>query len=221
MSFSDRLLEKRHQLVAHLGRGREARRATQYWASLRTYHEGNEDDPLARQRSQFIADTLIPELGLRSLLEVGTNTGRNLGIVKESHPTVRAKGIDVNQRALERARRLYPEVEFVLQDAHQWTERPGSWDGVFTMSLLDHVPDAAARELARNMAESARFVICVELWDGAGGERGLYKYSRDSRRLFESLGLSTRRWEPAPAQYDSEHSMLWLYVGETPSPRQP
>ena len=215
MSLSDRLLEKRHELAARLGRGREEARATQFWASLRTYHEGNEDDPLARERSRFIAETLVPELGLSSLLEVGTNTGRNLGIVKQSHPQLRAKGIDVNARALDRARELYPDVEFVLQDANSWSEPPLSWDGMLTMSLLDHVPDAAALELAANMARSARFVICFELWDGGDGERGLYKYSRDNRQVFESLGVTTRRWEIAPGQYDPGNSLLWLYVGET------
>jgi protein-L-isoaspartate O-methyltransferase len=221
MSLADRLLEKRHALAARLGRGGETERATHYWASLRTYHETNEDDPLARERSQFIADSLVPELGLTSLLEVGTNTGRNLGIVKRAHPTLRAKGIDVNPRALEQARRLYPDVEFVLQDANKWTEPADSWDAVLTMSLLDHVPDEAAVDLAGNMAATGRHVLCFELWDGSEGERGLYKYSRDNRRLFESLGVRTIRWEVAPGQYDLEQSVLWLYVGQTANGTQP
>ena len=220
MSLADRMLEKRHLLAARFGRAPEEARATQFWASLRGYHQGNEDDPLARARSQFIADTLVPELGLESLLEVGTNTGRNLGIVKQAHPELRAKGIDVNPRALERARVLYPDVEFVLQDANSWSEAALAWDGVLTMSLLDHVPDAAALILAGNMVRSARFMICFELWDGADAERGLYKYSRDNRRLFESLGVTTRRWEQAPGQYDTDHSLLWLYVGESPGRRR-
>ena len=103
MSFVDRLLEKRHRFAARRGRDDEAARATQYWASLRTYHKSNDDDPIARNRSQFIADVLVPDLGVSSLLEVGTNTGRNLGIVKQRHPAIRAKGLDVNSRALEHA----------------------------------------------------------------------------------------------------------------------
>ena len=214
MSLADILLEKRHLLAARVGRGDEAGRATRYWASLRRYHEGNDDDPIALQRSRFIAETLVPELNLGSLLEIGTNTGRNLGIVKQRHPNLRAKGIDVNLRALEHARRRYPEVEFVAQDANRWTEPANAWDGVLTMSLLDHVPDAAALPLARNMAASARFVICFELWDGSNRERGLYKYSRDTRLMFRSMGVSAVRWELAPGQYDLEHSELWLFVGE-------
>lgn len=216
MSFVDRFLEKRHKFAARRGREDEAVRATQYWASLRTYHKSNDDDPIARGRSEFIANELVPGLGLSSLLEVGTNTGRNLGIVKHNHPSIRAKGIDVNPRALEHARRQYPDVEFALQDANDWTEPPHGWDGVLTMSLLDHVPNDAAERLARNMSATARFVICFELWDGEDAERGLYKYSRDNCRLFESLGVKTLRWELAPGQYDTVHSALWLYVGESP-----
>lgn len=215
MPLFDRLLETRHQLTGRFGRRDESRRATRYWASLRSYHRGNDADPVARQRSEFLADVLVPEFGLRSLLEVGTNTGRNLGIAKQHHPALRAKGIDVNRRALEQAHRRYPAVEFVVQDANCWVEPGGAWDGVLTMSLLDHLPDAAAAVLARNIAASARFVICFELWDGRDGERGLYKYSRDTRGLFEPLGVHTRRWELAPGQYDRDLSTLWLYVGET------
>jgi hypothetical protein len=215
MSFIDRLLEKRHRFAARLGRQSETARATHYWASLRGYHKSNDDDPFARERSEFIAGVLVPELGLSSLLEIGTNTGRNLGIVKQRHPAIRAKGIDVNPRALEHARHRYPDVEFVLQDANEWSEPRSAWDAVLTMSLLDHVPDEAVSKLARNVCDSARFVICFEFWDGGDGERGLYKYSRDNRRLFESLGVTTLRWELAPGQYDRAHSLLWLYVGAT------
>ena len=60
MSFVDRLLQKRHKFAARLGREGEAARATQYWASLRTYHKSNDDDPIARGRSEFIANELVP-----------------------------------------------------------------------------------------------------------------------------------------------------------------
>jgi hypothetical protein len=211
----DRLLEKRHELAARLGRGDETSRATRYWASLRTYHESNDADPLALERSRFIADVLVPELGLTSLLEVGTNSGRNLGVVKEAHPEMRVRGIDVNERAIELGRATYPDVEFVHRDANDWGEAPGAWDAALTMSVLDHIPDDAIASLGPKMVASARHVICFELWDGSDGERGLYKYSRDSRALFEALGVRTLRWEVAPGQYDTGRSLLWLYVGAT------
>jgi protein-L-isoaspartate O-methyltransferase len=211
----DTLLEKAHGVAHRFRRGDEASRATSYWASLRTYHESNDDDPVALERSRFIAEVLVPELGLRSLLEVGTNTGRNLAVVKAAHPDIRVRGIDVNERALDHGRARHPEVEFVHQDANDWREDAGAWDAALTMSVLDHVPDDAVERLAQNMARSARHVICFELFDGGSGERGLYKYSRDSKALFERVGARTVRWEQAPGQYDAGQSLLWLYVGAT------
>jgi hypothetical protein len=82
------------------------------------------------------------------------------------------------------------------------------------MSVLDHIPDDAAEELAANIARSARYVISVELWDGSRGTRGPYKYSRDTADLFSRHGFSTRSWAVSPGQYDTDKSLLWAYVGE-------
>jgi protein-L-isoaspartate O-methyltransferase len=195
-------------------RGRsEAERATEYWRSLLSYHESN-DDPIALERSRWIAETLVPELGINSVLEVGTNNGRNIAVIKSAHPEVRVAGIDVNPRALESARKRGLDMELRLQDANVWTEPPQSWDAILTMSVLDHIPDEPVAELAANIARTARYVIAVELWTGDHGETARYKYSRDTRALFERQAARTLRWELASGQYDVEHSPLWVYVGE-------
>ena len=150
------------------------------------------------------------------MLEVGTNSGRNLAVRKATNPEMRVKGLDVNQPALDYARGAHPEVEFELQDANRWAEPEDAWDAILTMSVLDHIPDEAIERLASHMvASAARYVICVELWDGSEGERGPYKYSRDTRALFERHGARTVKWEMSRGQYDTERSLLWLYVGET------
>ena len=61
--------------------------------------------------------------------------------------------------------------------------------------------------------DQPRHVIAVELWDGAPGVRGVYKYSRDTRELFKCHGFETLVWEKAPGQYDEEKSLLWVFVG--------
>jgi len=153
-------------------------------------------------------------LGITSLLELGTNSGRNLRIAKETHPDLRACGLDVNERALEHARKQAPDVEFRLQDVNRWSEPPESWDAILTMSVLDHIPDDATEELAANIAATAKYAISVELWDGQEGERAAYKYGRDTRALFERHGAETVMWEMSPGQYDLERSPLWAYVGK-------
>jgi SAM-dependent methyltransferase len=214
--LSESVAERVRVLRSRLRHRDPADQATHYWANLPGYHETNDDDPAAMARSRWLADVLVPELGIGSLLEVGTNSGRNLAVVKATHPDVEVLGIDVNERAIEWGRKTHPDVEFLYQDANRWAQKPNSFDAILTMSVLDHVPDEAIDTLAKNMvATASKYVICVELWDGADAERAAYKYSRDTRSLFERHGAKTVRWEQAPGQYDTGQSLLWLYVGAT------
>ena len=204
----------RRALIYAIGRvrpGSEADKASDYWARLPDYHLSNDADPTGLARSRWLATEVIPPLGISSLLEVGTNSGRNLVVIKETHPSMRLKGIDVNPRAIEFAKSKGVDVTFEVADANRWNE--GQWDCVLTMSVLDHIPDDAAEQLAANIAGSARYVIAVELWDGSHGTRGAYKYSRDTSELFGRHGFETVRWDVSPGQYDTDRSLLWAYVG--------
>lgn len=195
----------------------EADRASSFWESLTDYHEQNDFDETGIGRSRWLATELIPGLGIESLLEVGTNSGRNLAALREHHPHMRLKGIDVNARAIDWARAHHPGIEFEHGDANHWTQPPDSFDAILTMSVLDHIPDDATEDLAENFARTAtKYVIAVELWDGENATRGPFKYSRDTKALFERHRFETVRWEVAPGQYDTEHSLLWLYVGAPP-----
>jgi 2-polyprenyl-3-methyl-5-hydroxy-6-metoxy-1,4-benzoquinol methylase len=194
--------------------GSEADKATAYWAKLRDYHENNDVDAASIERSRWVAG-IVDTLGITSLLEVGTNSGRNLQVLRQSHPTMRLAGIDVNERAIAFANAKGLDIDFRVADANRWTEAPASWDAILTMSVLDHIPDDVIETLAENFARSAAHVIAVELWDGAGGTRGAYKYSRNTKELFEAHGFRTLRWERAVGQYDTATSLLWAYVGTT------
>jgi hypothetical protein len=200
--------------------GPEADKATAYWAGLRDYHERNDGDEASLERSRWVAG-IVDTLGIASLLEVGTNSGRNLQVLRQSHPTMRLAGIDVNERAIAFAKTKGLDIDFRVADANRWTEAPGSWDAILTMSVLDHIPDDVIGTLAGNFARSAAYVIAVELWDGAHGTRGAYKYSRNTKELFEAHGFRTLCWETAVGQYDTTSSPLWAYVGTAEGERSP
>jgi len=193
--------------------GPESSRASDYWGGLADYHLSNDDDPVAKARSQWLAEEVVPRLSLMSLWEIGTNSGRNLEVIRSVHPGIRLKGTDVNARAIDFAKGKGLDIEFELADANEWTEPEYGWDAVLTMSVLDHIPDDATEALAANISKTSSHVITVELWDGAAGSRGVYKYSRDNKALFERHGYATLQWELAPGQYDIEQSQLWVYVG--------
>jgi SAM-dependent methyltransferase len=192
--------------------GTEADKASDFWARLPDYHLTNDDDPKGFERSTWLATEVLPSLDIESLLEVGTNSGRNLAVIRQHHPELKLRGIDVNPRAIELARSKGLDIDFAVADANDWRE--GEWDALLTMSVLDHIPDGAVEQLAKSIGTSARYVVAVELWDGDHGTRGRYKYSRDTAALFSRHGFTTHRWEPAQWQYAPERSLLWLYIGE-------
>lgn len=211
-ALRNRLLNETLYIRSRMHRGSEADKASAFWGGLSDYHLSNDGDPIAISRSQWLARDIVPSLGLKSLLEVGTNSGRNLQYIRAENHAIELKGIDINERAIKFAQAKNLDIEFAVANANRWAEPADRWDGILTMSVLDHIPDEACEHLARNIANSARHVISMELWDGSAGERGPYKYSRDTRSLFERHGFTTLRWEKAPGQYDEAQSTLWCCI---------
>jgi hypothetical protein len=191
----------------------ESAAATAYWAGLRDYHTTNDANGLALERSRWVSE-VVAKLGIGSLLEVGTNSGRNLQVIRAAHTQVKLAGIDVNEAAIAFAQSKGLDIDFRIADANHWSEPADAWEAILTMSVLDHIPDDAVESLAAGMAASAsRYVIAVELWDGSAGTRGDFKYSRNNKDLFERKGLHTLCWKPSVGQYDRKQSPLWAYVG--------
>jgi len=224
LRFLDRIRARPSRLDAPIwtpGDGTtESAAATAYWAGLRDYHKKNDASAPALVRSRWVSD-VVGKLEVASLLEVGTNSGRNLQVVRSMHPAIRLAGIDVNHEAIAFAESKHLDIEFRIADANHWADAPGAWEAILTMSVLDHIPDDAIESLAANMVSSAsRYVITVELWDGSEGTRGEFKYSRSAKDLFERHGLHTLHWEPSIGQYDTAKSPLWSYVGSR-NPEQP
>src|SRR5438128_2177192 len=96
----------------------ESAQASKYWAGLTDY-DNYYHDQLGLARSRWLAHELLPSLGVTSVLEVGTNSGRNLAVLKAAHPEIKLRGIDVNAAAISYARTNNPDIEFAVADANQ------------------------------------------------------------------------------------------------------
>lgn len=206
------------QMLNQLAPSRETSKAVEFWAGLEDF-ASYYTEPSGIVRSQWLAQTLVPELKIDSLLEIGTNSGRNLAYIRATHRGMKLRGWDINARAIAFARKKNPEIDFDVANANEWPEPVGSWDAILTMSVLDHIPDQAVGKVIDNMVRTARlYVITVELWDGGHGTRDLYKYSRNMKDEFERRGVRTCRWEMSVGQYNTDLSPLYIYVGAVSAP---
>jgi SAM-dependent methyltransferase len=112
--------------------------------------------------------TLVAELArdlqARSVLEFGCHVGRNLAAVGAAVPGCRLVGLDINAEAV-RVGRERNKLDLRCGNEQTLAEfTDGEFDLVFTVSVLDHIPDIArvCRELVR-VASKAVFFLEVTL----------------------------------------------------------
>lgn len=115
-----------------------------------------------------VIELLAPQPGER-ILDVGCGTGQLTAQIAESGSTV--VGIDNSPAMIEEARRLFPEVEFQLADAHDF-QFDESFDGVFSNAALHWISDPAKVARCISDALKANGRVAVE-FGGQGNVRFL------------------------------------------------
>jgi len=117
--------------------------ALEYWSNesrLSEYYLGR------KMHTDIFIDALKLDFpSVRSLLEFGCGTGRNLHFAKHDLPQIEsANGIDINASLIEEGRKHYPDIKLLISsdglDLLDYTPSK-SKDVVFTISVLDHLPD--------------------------------------------------------------------------------
>jgi len=141
--------------------------------------------------TDFLADTLKPRPGNR-ILDVGCGEGQaEVAIGRLQISQVRLVGVDlVVSKVIAASRETASHnqrVEFAAGDACRLPFRNGAFDSVYSVAVLQHVPDfaAAVAEFARVTARRGR-VVAVEPDNGA---RYGFSSTPAGRRAFE---LSTQ-----------------------------
>ena len=107
--------------------------------------------------------SVLTDLEVDSVLEVGCNAGPNLGWIGELLPGARIAGVDVNDAALRELRAALPEVEAVRAPATELPFRDREFDLVFTTGVLIHMSDEALPVVMGEIVRcSRRYVLCGE-----------------------------------------------------------
>ena len=107
--------------------------------------------------------TLLSDIDLASVLEVGCNVGGNFRWLVELLPEARLAAVDVNEAALVRVRGSFPSVDAVRAAATSLPFDDNTFDLVFTTGVLIHLPDEALGEAMTEIVRcSSRYVLCGE-----------------------------------------------------------
>ncbi len=133
------------------------------WEKIRRSYFPSDMNDKAHKRSRWFADCLS-EFEFGSVLEVGSNCGRNLYHIKNKYPDVKVAGIDVNENAVEFARNKV-DGDFFCCSACDIADEVKSkkYDIVFTMAVLIHIPPRDIEGVIDSMISLAdKAVIHIE-----------------------------------------------------------
>jgi SAM-dependent methyltransferase len=178
----------------------------EFWRS-RTAGSGGGNDPLVylskdAEPTEYLA-TLLGRIGVgrtESILEIGCNVGTNLERLrlKGWHSL---GGLEANTHAVAVLRERFPDLpevcdvrvgpaEMVLPEL-----KSGSFDVVFTMAVLMHLPPESNSVFDEMARVSRRWIVTIELEHVALS----YIFPRRYDRMFSPRGYVQRLAEPVPA----------------------
>lgn len=118
-----------------------------------------EAGPVHRHMKRMLR-RILGTLDYESVVDVGCGQGHNLPLLTAGRALKRVTGIDVSEKALEKAR-LVAGADFDQVDIQQGA-LPGKWDLVFSSLVLEHLPDDEAA--LRNMRSMAgRYLVVTTI----------------------------------------------------------
>ena len=128
----------------------------------KAYTDRNEMFPYAC-RWRFWRD-IIQNHDIKSVLEVGCNTGPNLGIIKTWMSSFRdIWGCDINPYNIQQCRARWPDIQAVYASGFDLPFRDGYFDLVFTSGVLIHQKPTEVESMMQEIIRvSGKYVLAIE-----------------------------------------------------------
>lgn len=164
--------------------------------------------------------TMIGDLQLQHVVEVGPNRGHNLRAIAElGCASGNIVGVEPNPTAIQIARASSPLFSVLQGSAFELPFVDGYADLIFTAGVLIHIsPDDLPRALAQIQRVSRRYILCAEYFAETLTEivyRGqhdlLWKrnFKQDYLDQFPDLAVVREGYWDADAGFDRTH--WWLF----------
>jgi len=158
--------------------------------------------------------SFFKEIECKSVLEIGSGGGTNLGFLKSKLPFLKCTGIDLSSRYVELSKKDYPGIEFRLVDLVKELPRikSKSFDCVLCAGILMHVLpskiDFVVKEIKR-ISSKAIFVYEQDKFKEFGLRHpNNFVFFYNYERLFKELDLVFKK------EFKGEHFVFEFVVKE-------
>ena len=161
---------------------------------------------------------VIKSLNPTSVLEFGCNAGRNLELIRSKVSSqTKLKGIDINKDSIESGKEMRGLDLECVDETYFSNIEPNSYDVIFTVSVLDHIPEI--RTVVKDLYNAcSNYVLSVEphidsndnylktfkdenrIPDQITTETP-YSYTHDYKNIFSEAGFETVLDLPLPTYF--------------------
>lgn len=172
-----------------------------------TYEKSTELLVPEPELNQFL--TMLEHGG--AVLDAGCAFGRDSNYIKSKGFNVKA--IDLSPALINRARELYPDIEFNVSDIRKTNFEDGTFDGIWCNATLLHLNDT---DMQRALLEFRRVLkpdgtLAISLKKGDGEQRFVENFSSKSERYFN---FKTHETFLEQLRATGLHEVSWHYMNE-------
>jgi len=97
----------------------------------------------------------------KTILDIGCASGWFISKISKKFPKAKCYGVDIYDKGIRYAKKIYPKIEFKVADAHKIPYKENTFDLVICTEVLEHVdsPKSAMFEIKRVLKEEGLAVI--------------------------------------------------------------
>lgn len=113
----------------------------------------------------------------KKILDVGCGSGNSTHELKKRWPNAEIIGIDNSKAMIEKARSLYDDTKFILQDATDDLSALGKFDIIFSNAAIQRIPDHEnlIKSLYDSLEDKGVLAIQLPLVDEVKAQQALYE----------------------------------------------
>ena len=119
----------------------------------------------------------IETINPKRILDVGCGSGNSTHELKKRWPNAEIIGIDNSKSMIEKARSLYDDTKFILQDATEDLSSLGKFDIVFSNASIQRIPnhENLIKSLYTLLEDKGTLAIQLPLVDDVPAQKALYE----------------------------------------------
>lgn len=111
-----------------------------------------------------LAKKLLSQIKFANCLDVGCASGYMISEVSKTFPKAEYFGIDIYDKAIEYAKKIYPHIEFKVASASKLPFRDNSFDLILFYETIEHVqnPKECLSEIKRVLKRDGTLILTMD-----------------------------------------------------------